>query len=192
MTSNSSITSEQIVTSKHHKAMTQCQRMDSASAQWKPLPWARFGRKLFKLQVRMWKAARRNDKATVLFLQRLMYRSYSARLLAICQVSQLNAGKKTVGVDGKASLSFKERFQLATVLQHKVSTWKPSKLRSIPISKKDGSTRMVKAPTMKDRAWQCLVKFSIEPAHEATFHARSYGFRLGHCAHDVQRLLSII
>ena len=42
-------------------------------------------------------------------------------------------------------------------------------------------------PTMRDRAWQCLAKYALEPAHEATFHARSYGFRPGRSAHDAQK-----
>ena len=46
-----------------------------------------------------------------------------------------------------------------------------------------------KVPTIADRAWQCLVKFALEPAHEATFHARSYGFRPGRSAHDAQKHL---
>ncbi|MEL6162570.1 MAG: reverse transcriptase domain-containing protein [Cyanobacteria bacterium J06628_3] len=44
-------------------------------------------------------------------------------------------------------------------------------------------------PTIADRAWQCLAKYAIEPAHEATFHARSYGFRPGRSAHDAQKQL---
>lgn len=62
--------------------------------------------------------------------------------------------------------------------------WKHQKLRSIPIPKKDGSTRMLKVPTIADRAWQCLAKYAIEPAHEALFHERSYGFRPGRSACD--------
>ena len=42
---------------------------------------------------------------------------------------------------------------------------------------------------MADRAWQCLAKYALEPAHEATFHARSYGFRTGRGAHDAQKIL---
>lgn len=48
---------------------------------------------------------------------------------------------------------------------------------------------MIKTPTIADRAWQCLVKYALEPAHEATFHARSYGFRPGRSAHDAQKIL---
>lgn len=184
-------TSEHTLTSKQHKAMTLSQRMQqpSVAQQWASLPWKRFRRRLFKLQVRMWKAARRNDKATVLFLQRLIFRSYSARFIAIRQVSQLNAGKKTAGVDRKKNLSFKERFQLETQLRLNASTWKTSKLRAIPIPKKSGKTRMLKVPTIADRAWQYLAKSAIEPAHEAHFHERSYGFRPGHSTWDALKIL---
>ncbi len=41
-------------------------------------------------------------------------------------------------------------------------------------------------PTIADRAWQCLAKYALEPAHEATFHARSYGFRTGRSAQDAK------
>jgi retron-type reverse transcriptase len=60
----------------------------------------------------MWKAIRAGDKARARNLQKLILTSQSARLLAIRQVTQLNQGKKTAGVDGKASLSFKERLEL--------------------------------------------------------------------------------
>jgi group II intron reverse transcriptase/maturase len=119
---------------------------------------------------------------------KLILKSTAARLLAVRQVTQLNAGKKTAGVDGKASLSFEERFALSEELKQ-ANTWKHKPLREIPIPKKDGKTRILKVPTIADRAWQCLVKYAIEPAHEATFHARSYGFRTGRAAHDAQKHL---
>jgi retron-type reverse transcriptase len=96
-------------------------------------------------------------------------------LLAIRQVTQLNQGKKTAGVDGKASLSVKERFELNEILKNKVRHWEHQGLREIPIPKKDGTKRILKVPTISDRAWQCLAKYAIEPAcalhysmHEAT------------------------
>jgi group II intron reverse transcriptase/maturase len=122
---------------------------------------------------------------------RLVLKSTAARLLAVRQVTQLNAGKKTAGVDGKASLSFEQRFALSDELRQPISTWKHKPLREIPIPKKDGKTRILKVPTISDRAWQCLVKYALEPAHEATFHDRSYGFRPGRSAHDAQKILQI-
>ena len=96
------------------------------------------------------------------------------------------------GVDGKASLSFKERFELEKLLESQAEDWKHLPLREIPIPKKDGTKRVLKVPTIPDRdgerssparqgglrgrAVQCLIKYAVEPAHEALFHPRSYGF----------------
>lgn len=156
---------------------------------WKNIPWKKLRRVLFRLQHRLFKAVKAGDKAKARNLQKLILKSRAARLLAIRQVSQLNSGKKTAGVDGRTALTFKERIQLDEVLRVKVMRWEHNKLREIPIPKKDGTTRMLKIPTISDRAWQCLVKYAVEPAHEATFHARSYGFRPGRSAYDAQKIL---
>lgn len=163
-----------------------CNKITSES--WKSLPWKKFRANLFRLQRRVFKAIREGNKRKALQLQRLILKSRAARFLAIRQVTQLNAGKKTAGIDGKASLTFEERFNLEEVLKQQ-TTWYHSGLREIPIPKKDGSTRMLKVPTIADRAWQCLAKYALEPAHEATFHARSYGFRPGRSAHDAQKYI---
>ncbi|MGJ5676803.1 MAG: group II intron reverse transcriptase/maturase [Nostochopsis sp.] len=161
------------------------------SESWKGLPWKKFRKNLFRLQMRVFKAVRANDLRKARNLQKLILKSTSARFLAIRQVTQLNAGKKTAGIDGKLALSEKERFALEKNLKATAHNWHHSPLRKIPIPKKDGTTRILKVPTIADRAWQCLVKLAIEPAHEATFHARSYGFRTGRGAQDAQKLLFI-
>jgi group II intron reverse transcriptase/maturase len=136
----------------------------------------------------VFKAVQRKDNNKVRSLQKLIARSNSAKFLAIRKVTQLNEGKKTAGIDGKSSLSLRERFFLKEQLKE-VFFWKHNALKSIPIPKKDGSSRILKIPTIKDRAWQCLVKYLMEPAHEALFHERSYGCRPGRSAHDAQKLL---
>ena len=161
----------------------------SASELWRRLPWKQFRRSLFRLQRRVYKAVRAGDRRRARSLQKLILKSTSARLLAIRQVTQLNAGKRTAGVDGKSSLTFKERFALGDQLRRNVNNWRHQGLREIPIPKKNGKIRLLKVPTMADRAWQCLAKYALEPAHEATFHAKSYGFRPGRSAHDAQKLL---
>ena len=155
------------------------------------LPWKQFRKDLFRLQRRTYKAVRVGDSAKAQSLQKLIMRSRAARFLAIRQVTQLNNGKKTAGIDGKLALNFKERFELEQNLKAHANNWKHQGLRSIPIPKKDGTTRELKIPTISDRAWQCLAKFALEPAHEATFHAKSYGFRTGRSAHDAQKILQI-
>ncbi|MEH1988908.1 group II intron reverse transcriptase/maturase [Nostoc sp.] len=159
------------------------------SESWKTLPWKKLRRNLFRLQCRVFKAVQVRDYRKAKSLQKLVLKSTSARLLAIRQVSQLNAGKKTPGIDGKASLSFEERFELSDKLKRHGSNWHHQGLREIPIPKKDGKIRILKVPILADRAWQCLAKYALEPAHEATFHERSYGFRTGRSAHDAQKIL---
>jgi RNA-directed DNA polymerase len=160
-----------------------------ASELWKNFNWKKFQKILFRLQRRIYKAVQVGDKRKARSLQKLILKSQAARLLAIRQVTQLNAGKKTAGIDGKASFTFEERLVLASSLSQHHTNWKHQGLREIPIPKKDGTIRMLKVPTMADRAWQCLAKYALEPAHEATFHAKSYGFRTGRAAHDAQKIL---
>ena len=159
------------------------------SESWKNLPWKKFRKDLFRLQKRVYKAVREGDTAKARSLQKLILRSRAARFLAIRQVTQLNSGKKTAGIDGKLAISFKERFELEKKLETQASNWKHQGLRSIPIPKKDGTKRILKVPTISDRAWQCLAKYALEPAHEATFSARSYGFRPGRSAQDAQKTI---
>jgi RNA-directed DNA polymerase len=161
------------------------------SESWTKLPWKQFKRDLFRLQKRVFKAVKAGNLRKAKSLQKLILKSQAARFLAIRQVTQLNAGKKTAGIDWKLALNFKERFQLNKVLKISSQNWKHQKLREIPIPKKDGTTRMLKVPTINDRAWQCLAKYALEPAHEATFHSQSYGFRPGRSAHDAQKILFI-
>ena len=161
----------------------------SYSDDWEFKDWKKFQKTVFRLQKRIFKAVKEGDKAKAKRLQKLVLSSHASRMLAIRQVTQLNQGKKTAGIDGKKSLTFKERLQLEETLKQNTKTWKHQGLREIPIPKKDGSTRLLKVPTIADRAWQCLVKYALEPAHEATFHAKSYGFRPGRSTHDAQKVL---
>ena len=73
---------------------------------WKTLPWKDLQRNVFRLQKRIYQAQICGDKKRVRGLQRLLLRSYSARCLAVRQVSQDNRGKNTPGVDGVARLSY--------------------------------------------------------------------------------------
>ena len=153
---------------------------------WQKLPWKKFRRNLFRLQKRIFKAVREGDMAKVRNLQKLILKSTAAKFLAIRQITQLNVGKKTAGIDGIKSLNFPQRFKMFFQLTN-INEWEPMELRRIPIPKKNGKTRILSVPTIKDRIWQCLVKYALEPAHEATFQSSSYGFRPGRSTHDAQK-----
>lgn len=173
----------------HNRLQTMVRHSIRASELWTAFPWKQFRKNLYKLQKRVYKAVQRGDKRMARSLQKLILKSQGARLLAIRQVTQLNAGRKTAGIDRKACLTCAERLALADTLARYHSNWKHQGLRSIPIPKKDGSQRILRVPTLADRAWQCLAKYALEPAHEATFQGRSYGFRPGRCAQDAQKVL---
>jgi RNA-directed DNA polymerase len=151
---------------------------------WKTLPWKQIQRNVYRLQQRIYQATRRGDWKRVHNLQRLLLRSWSARCLAVRQVTQDNRGKRTPGVDGVASLTPKERMALTKTLRDR-SSWTADPIRRIYIPK-PGRTekRGLGIPTMRNRAVQVLVKQALEPEWEARFEPNSYGFRPGRSTHD--------
>ena len=142
---------------------------------WRTLPWHVYQRNVFRLQKRIYQAARRGDWKRVRSLQRLLLRSWSARCLATRQVTQDNRGKRTPGVDGIASLTPEERLRLAHQLRY-LTRWTVDPIRRTYIPKPNNPTekRGLGIPTMRDRAMQALVKLTLEPEWEAVFEPNSY------------------
>ena len=150
--------------------------------EWKDLPWRKLERRVFKLQKRIYQASRRGDVEKVRKLQRLLMKSRSAKLLAVRRVTQENKGKTTAGVDGKKSLTPKERLKMVKVLRLGDKA-KPT--RRVWIDKPGrNEKRPLGIPVMYDRALQGLVKLALEPEWEARFEPNSYGFRPGRSCHD--------
>jgi RNA-directed DNA polymerase len=152
---------------------------------WRTLPWSDYQRNVYRLQKRIYQAARRGDWKRVHNLQRLLLRSWSARCLAVRQVTQDNRGKRTPGVDGVASLTPQERLAYARQLRY-LTRWTVDPIRRMYIPKPHNPTeqRGLGIPTLRDRAMQALVKLALEPEWEAQFEPNSYGFRPGRSAHD--------
>jgi RNA-directed DNA polymerase len=151
---------------------------------WEKKPWKKFEKVVFRLQQRIYKASREGNGRKVKKLQRLLLKCRSAKFLAVRQVTQLNNGKETPGIDGKANLNDAERLQLVKELYGKSQNWNHSEVRRIFIPKKNGEKRPLGIPTISDRAWQALIKLALEPTAETDFHPRSYGFRPGRTTWD--------
>jgi len=152
--------------------------------EWNQIDWGTVEVQVFKLQKRIYRASQSGDVAKVHKLQRLLLRSWYARLLAVRRISQDNQGKHTAGIDGYKSLSPKQRLTLAENL---TLNDKGSPLRRVWIPKPDRTEkRGLGIPTMEDRARQSLLKLALEPEWEAKFEPNSYGFRPGRSCHDVK------
>ncbi len=150
--------------------------------EWRDIDWKKVERQVFRLQKRIYQAERRGDVKTVRGLQKLLVKSWSARVLAVRRVTQDNQGKKTAGVDGVKALSPKARMSLVGQLKLG-SKAKPARRVWIPKPGRD-EKRPLGIPTMYDRALQALVKMALEPQWEARFEPNSYGFRPGRSCHN--------
>jgi RNA-directed DNA polymerase len=159
---------------------------------WVEKPWKKFEIVVFRLQKRIYKASQEGNFRKVKKLQRLLLKCRSAKFLAVRHVTQLNTGKRTPGIDGIANLNDVERIQLVKELQGKSQTWNHKEVRRIFIPKKNGEKRPLGIPIIADRAWEALIKLALEPAAEAKFHQRSYGFRPGRSAWDAAQDIFIL
>ncbi|MDT9196239.1 MAG: reverse transcriptase N-terminal domain-containing protein [Limnospira sp. PMC 1291.21] len=148
----------------------------------KAIPWAKVQRKVFKLQKRIFQAAKSGQDAKARRLQRLLVKSYYARLLAVRRVTQDNQGKKTAGVDGMRAISPRQRFEIVENIKGNLKA-KPLRRVWIPKPGRD-EKRPLGIPAIQDRARQALVKSALEPEWESRFESTSYGFRPGRSAHD--------
>jgi RNA-directed DNA polymerase len=151
---------------------------------WKAVPWRKLEGVVFKLQKRIYRAAQEGNKQKVRKLQGLLNRSWSAKMIAVRQVTQQNQGKKTAGVDGVKMLTPAKRQELVRELKvTREAKVKPTRRVWIPKPGRD-EKRPLGIPTMYDRALQGLVKQTLEPEWEAYMEANSYGFRPGRGCHD--------
>ncbi len=153
----------------------------SATEQWKSINWQSVESTVFRLQIRIAKAAREQRWGKVKALQRLLTRSHGAKLLAVKRVTQ-NQGRRTPGVDGVIWKTAKQKWE--STLGLTCQGYRSQPLRRIYIPKKNGKRRPLGIPTMFDRAIQALFLLALEPVAEVTADPHSYGFRPKRSAAD--------
>lgn len=151
---------------------------------WAHVDWRTLERRVYRLQKRIYRAQRRGNTKAVHSLQRLLMKSWAARMLAVRRVTQDNQGKRTAGIDGIKHVEPKDRVVMATTLAD-TSHIKARPIRRVMIPKRNkNEMRPLGIPVMLDRAHQALVKLALEPQWEARFEPNSYGFRPGRSPHD--------
>ena len=145
--------------------------------------WDRVEKYVRRIQEHIYQYTKRQQWQKVRNLQKLLARSYYAKMIAIREVTQRNHGKNTPGIDNKLYETPEERWSL-TQEPFDYVTDIPSPVKRVFIPKQDGSQRPLGIPTIHDRIMQMMVKNALEPEWEAKFEPNSYGFRPGRCTMD--------
>ena len=158
---------------------------------WDAVDWRQVEDDVRRLRQRIFTASRAGDLKKVRSLQKLMLRSRSNALLSVRRVTEVNAGRKTAGVDGRVVLGAQEKAGMAGWLQHGAAAWRPMPVRRVFIPKGNGKRRGLGIPVIADRALQALTVGALEPEWEARFESRSYGFRPGRSCQDAMQAIFV-
>ena len=92
---------------------------------WWSIDWQQVENDVRRLRQRIFTASRNGDLKKVRSLQKLMLRSRSSALLSVRRVAEINAGRKTAGVDGKTALLASQKAELADWVQQRATRWTP-------------------------------------------------------------------
>ncbi len=114
-----------------------------------------------------------------------MLRSRANAVISVRRVTEVNAGRRTPGIDGKVALLASQKAGLADWAQQRSGLWTARPVRRVFIPKPGSAKRRALGiPVIADRALQAMAVNALEPEWEARFEPKSYGFRPGRGCHD--------
>ncbi len=98
---------------------------------WDQINWGQAEKEVRRLRQRIFTASQVGDLKRVRSLQKLMLRSRANTLLSVRRVTEVNAGRKTAGVDGKVVLLWSVKAELADWVQHNARTWRARAVKRV-------------------------------------------------------------
>lgn len=152
--------------------------------EWTAIDWRHATDDVRRLRQRIFTASRAGDLAKVRNLQKLMLRSRANTLVSVRRVTEVNAGRRTAGIDGQIVVSDTDKRSLAQWIQRESTEWRALPVKRVVIPKANGKLRALGIPVLVDRVLQARVVNALEPEWEARFEPRSYGFRPGRGCQD--------
>jgi RNA-directed DNA polymerase len=152
--------------------------------EWTAIDWRGAAEDVRRLRQRIFTASKAGDLAKVRNLQKLMLRSRANTLVSVRRVTELNAGRKTAGIDGQIAVTDNDKRSLTRWIERESTGWRAWPVKRVMIPKANGKQRGLGIPVLVDRVLQARVVNALEPEWEARFEPRSYGFRPGRGCQD--------
>src|SRR5215203_4031187 len=90
---------------------------EDAVLDWEAVDWRWVEDDVRRLRQRIFTASRAGDLKKVRNLQKLMLRSRANAVVSVRRVAELNAGRRTAGVDGRTALLVSQKADLADWVQ---------------------------------------------------------------------------
>jgi RNA-directed DNA polymerase len=135
---------------------------------WNDIQWITIEQKVFRLQLRIYKASANQEWEKMYKLQKLLISSKTAKYLSVRNLTQ--------DVDKTLIKSNIEKLKLVNRVK---LDGKSFPMQRTYIATPDGRQRPLVIPTIEDRAKQNLAYLALFPQWEAQFEAQNYGFRTG-------------
>ena len=102
---------------------------------WDAVSWRTAEENVRRLRPRIFTASQAGDLKKVRNLQKLMLRSRSSALVSVRRVTEVNAGRKTAGADGRVVLAGWEKADMAAWLQRGAAAWRPISSCSVSLAR---------------------------------------------------------
>jgi RNA-directed DNA polymerase len=106
---------------------------------WGSINWPRVEGEVRHLRQRIFTASQAGDLKKVRNLQKLMLRSRANALMSVRRVTELNAGRKTAGVDGKVVVSASGKAALADQVRRRTDTVTAQPVKRVYVPKANGN-----------------------------------------------------
>ena len=122
--------------------------------EWVTIDWKKVEMYVDRIQGKIFLATKNKEHRKLKNLQKLARRSFYFHLFALKQITTVNQGKFTAGIDGKLCVSIRDRYALLNDLKNfQPNEYKPKPIKRVYIPKPNGGKRPLGIPTILDKCF---------------------------------------